>query len=380
MPETTVVVGMSGGVDSSVAAALLVRQGYRVIGVMLRLWAEPGCEHLNRCCTPEAMLAARQVASRLGIPFYVHDVRQVFYRTVVHAFFTGYAQGQTPNPCLVCNAHIRWGALLHFARSLGAEYFATGHYARVQRLPDGRVALLRGIDPKKDQSYVLSVLTQEQLRHTLLPIGHLTKEQVRDLARQLDLPVAQRRESQDLCFLAGEDYRSFLARHRPELERPGPILDPEGRVLGEHRGLAFYTIGQRRGLGLRTGQPLYVLAKDVQRNALIVGPRRYREHKGLVARQALWILGEPPHPERFRAEVQVRYRTRAVPATVWVEDDGRAFRVEFDEPVLDVTPGQRAVLYLDDRCLGGGLIVQGMPAHPLPVLQTAIPVAGASAP
>ena len=354
--QATVVVGMSGGVDSSVAAALLVRQGYRVIGVMLRLWAEPGCEHLNRCCTPEAMLAARQVAHRLGIPFYVYDVRQVFYRTVVQAFFQGYARGWTPNPCLVCNAHIRWGALLHYARQLGADYFATGHYARLRRTEDGRVQLLRGVDRNKDQSYVLSVLTQEQLQHTLLPIGEYTKDQVRRMAEEWGLPVAHRRESQDLCFLAGEDYRSFLARHRPDLEKPGPILDLEGRLLGTHRGLAFYTIGQRRGLGLRTGRPLYVLAKDVARNALIVGPREARGKKTLIAREVNWILGEPP-AATFRAEVQIRYRARAVPASIALVEEGRAFRVAFDEPVWDITPGQRAVVYQGDLCLGGGTIV-----------------------
>jgi len=367
--QATVVVGMSGGVDSSVAAALLVQQGYRVIGVMLRLWAEPGCEHLNRCCTPEAMLAARQVAHRLGIPFYVHDVRQVFYRTVVQAFFQGYAKGWTPNPCLVCNAHIRWGALLHYARQLGAAYFATGHYARLRPTEDGRIQLLRGVDRNKDQSYVLSVLTQEQLQHTLLPIGEYTKDQVRRMAEEWDLPVAHRRESQDLCFLAGEDYRSFLARHRPDLKKPGPIVDLEGRLLGTHRGLAFYTIGQRRGLGLRTGQPMYVLAKDRDRNALIVGPKEARGKKTLMAREAHWILGEPPAVD-FRAEVQIRYRARAVPASITVVDDGRAFQVTFDEPVWDITPGQRAVVYQGDLCLGGGTIVAGEAASSPMAIET----------
>ncbi len=354
----TVVVGMSGGVDSSVAAALLVRQGYRVIGVMLRLWAEPGCEHLNRCCTPEAMLAARQVAHQLGIPFYVYDVRQVFYRTVVQAFFEGYAKGWTPNPCLVCNAHIRWGALLTYAQRLGADFFATGHYARVRRLPDGRVQLLRGVDRKKDQSYVLSVLTQDQLQRTLLPVGEYTKEQVREMAEAWGLPVAHRRESQDLCFLAGEDYRSFLARHRPDLERPGPILTLDGRIVGMHRGLAFYTIGQRRGLGLGGGEPLYVIAKDPERNALIVGPKSARGRRGLVAGDVVWTLGQPPADSSFRGEVQIRYRAQAVPATVTLLEQGKGFRVVFDEPVWDVTPGQRAVLYQGEVCLGGGTIHQ----------------------
>ena len=353
----TVVVGMSGGVDSSVTAALLVRRGYRVIGVMLRLWAEPGCEDRNRCCTPEAMFAAQRVAAQLGIPFYVYDVREYFYRTVVQAFFKGYAQGQTPNPCLVCNAQVRWGALLAYAQALGADYLATGHYARLRRLPDGRMQLLRGIDPQKDQSYVLSVLNQEQLQHTLFPLGEFTKAQVRRMAEEWGLPVAHRRESQDLCFLAGEDYRSFLARHRPELIRPGPIVTPEGEVVGEHRGLAFYTIGQRRGLGLRLGFPVYVLDKDPERNVLVVGPKEMRKKRALLAGPMHWILDEAPAGP-FRGEVQIRYRARAVPATIYPLEEGRTIRVVFDEPVWDVTPGQRAVVYQGEVCLGGATILR----------------------
>lgn len=357
MSKGTVVVGMSGGVDSSVTAALLVREGYRVIGVMLRLWAEPGCEHLNRCCTPEAMVAAQRVAQKLGIPFYVLDVRDLFYNTVVQTFFEGYAQGRTPNPCLVCNARIRWGALLRYAQSLGATFFATGHYVRLEPLPDGRFRLLRGVDRNKDQSYVLSVLNQEQLRHTLLPLGHFTKEQVRRMAEEWDLPVAHRPESQDLCFLAGEDYRTFLARHRPELVRPGPIVTPEGKVVGEHRGLAFYTIGQRHGLGVRLGYPVYVLEKDVAHNVLVVGPKAMRGKRVLEAAPAHWILGEAPH-EPFRAEVQIRYRARPVAATVYPEERGLRIRVVFDEPVWDITPGQRAVIYQGEVCLGGAPILR----------------------
>ena len=353
----TVVVGMSGGVDSSVAAALLVKQGYRVIGVMLRLWSEPGKEGQNRCCTVEAMVMAQRVAQHLGIPFYVYDVREAFYRIVVRAFFEGYARGWTPNPCLVCNARVRWGLLLDYARTLGAEYLATGHYARLRPLPDGRVQLLRGVDRQKDQSYVLSVLTQEQLQRTLLPVGEYTKDEVRRMAREWGLPVAERRDSQDLCFLAGEDYRTFLARHRPDLERPGPIVTPEGRRVGTHRGLAFYTIGQRRGLGLRVGRPMYVVAKDVERNVLVVAPKEYRARRGLLARAVNWILGEPPAPGPFRAEVQIRYRARAVPATVEPLEGGAAFRARFDEPVWDITPGQQAVVYQGEVCLGGGTIV-----------------------
>ena len=313
-----VAVAMSGGVDSSVAAALLVEQGYRVIGIMLRLWSEPGCEDLNRCCTPQAMSLARQVAAHLGIPFYVLDAKQPFRATVVEAFFEGYARGVTPNPCLVCNRRIRWGFLLEHARALGAERFATGHYARLRRLPDGTVQLLKGRDAAKDQSYVLAMLSQEQLQRTLLPIGEYTKAEVRALAERFGLPVAQRPDSQDLCFLAGQDYRDFLARHRPDTLRPGPILTPDGQEIGRHRGLAFYTIGQRKGLGLAAPRPLYVLDKDPARNALIVGPaealgrraladdrpRGHRRGGGGRSRRRRLSEPGPGRPTRLRARRQ----------------------------------------------------------------------------
>jgi len=241
-----VVIAMSGGVDSSVAAALLKDAGYEVIGMMLRLWSEPGKAGSNRCCTPDAMALARRVAAQLDIPFYAVDAQETFRAIVVDYFISGYAQGITPNPCLMCNRHIRWEFLLQRAQALGAEYLATGHYARLRRGADGRYQLLRGVDPAKDQSYVLHVLDQQQLAHTLLPLGAYTKTQVRQLAADFNLPVAGRADSQDLCFLAGEDYRAFLARNTPEISQPGPIIDHQGRMRGEHRGLAHYTIGQRR--------------------------------------------------------------------------------------------------------------------------------------
>jgi tRNA-specific 2-thiouridylase len=350
-----VVVAMSGGVDSSVAAALLVEQGYDVVGMMLRLWSEPGKEDLNRCCTPDAMMMARRVAAKLGIPFYVIDVREKFREWVVGAFIQGYVAGMTPNPCLVCNRRIRWGVLLQQALSLGAEWLATGHYARIGQDERGRFLLLRSLDTSKDQSYVLSVLGQEELRHTLLPIGEFTKPQVRDLARKYGLPVAERSESQDLCFLAGEDYRDFLMRHAPEAFRPGLIVNRRGEVLGEHKGLAFYTIGQRKGLGIASSQPLYVIDKDLQQNLLIVGPQEDLGKRVLHAAPVNWILGEPP-AEQFRAQVKIRYTASPLDATIVIETPQQV-RVEFDQPVRDITPGQRAVFYQDDLVLGGGMII-----------------------
>ena len=356
-PGTRILVGMSGGVDSSVAAAHLVRQGYDVVGVMLRLWSEPGREAENRCCTLEAEDLARHIARRLGIPFQVLDVRTRFYRTVVEDFFRGYLSGQTPNPCLTCNRLIRWGALLEYARQeLGAAYLATGHYARLRVWPQGAVGLRRGVDHAKDQSYVLAVLSQAQLRHTLLPVGEWTKDQVRALAREWGLPVASRPDSQDLCFLAGDDYRDFLRRHRPEAERPGPILTVDGQRVGTHRGLAFYTIGQRRGLGIAAGQPLYVVDKDPARNALIVGPRAALGRRVFWAGGTNWIWGAVARP--FRAQVKIRYRAALAPATVHPEDQGRTLRVVLDEPLRDITPGQAVVAYVDDWVVAAGTITR----------------------
>jgi len=350
-----VVVAMSGGVDSSVAAALLVERGYEVVGLMLRLWSETGREDQNRCCTPDSIMLARRVAARLNIPFYTLDVKEPFRSTVVEAFLQGYAAGVTPNPCLICNREIRWGILLQQALNLGAEYLATGHYARLRVLEDGRIQLLRALDLGKDQSYVLSVLGQEQLKHTLLPIGEFTKTQVRELARQYNLPVAERPESQDLCFLAGQDYRDFLVRYAPEAVRPGPIVNRRGEVLGEHQGLGFYTIGQRKGLGIASGRPLYVIEKDLENNRLIVGGAEELGKTILYADAVNWILGEPPDGV-FRADVKIRYTATPVSGTVYVINPRRV-KVIFDQPVRDITPGQRAVFYQGEVVIGGGTIV-----------------------
>jgi len=352
-----VVVAMSGGVDSSVAAALLVEQGYDVIGMMLRLWSEDcGEGGSNRCCTPSQMADARRIAGQLGIPFYVIDTQDVFRRTVVQFFIDRYAAGDTPNPCLECNRLIRFEWLLNHALALGAEYLATGHYARIERAPDGSVRLLRGCDPAKDQSYVLSVLTQDKLRHALFPVGEYAKPEVRRIAERLGLPVARKHDSQDLCFLADGDYRRFLREHAPGAARPGPILTRDGRMLGQHTGLPDYTIGQRKGLGISHPEPLYVLDIDPARNALIVGPRAELGQRHLIAGRVNWIAGIAPHAP-FRADVKVRYTARPAPALVTPLADGRV-AVEFDEPLRDITPGQGAVFYDGEVCLGGGIITR----------------------
>jgi tRNA-uridine 2-sulfurtransferase len=349
-----VVIAMSGGVDSSVAAALLVQQGYEVIGMMLRLWSEPGAEADNRCCTPDAMAMARRIAGTLDIPFYAVDAQQSFYDTVVTYFIDGYAQGVTPNPCLICNRSIRWEFLLNHALALGAEYLATGHYARLLRDDQGQTQLLRAVDGAKDQSYVLHVLGQDQLAHALFPLGEFTKPQVRQFARDLDLPVAERTESQDLCFLAGADYRSFLARNAPPLQTSGEIRTPRGQVVGQHQGLAFYTIGQRKGLGIASQVPLYVLEKDISQNILVVGEATELGMQALVAGPINWVSGEPPS-QSFRAQVKIRYKAHDAWATITLIDNSQA-HVRFDEPQRDITPGQSAVFFVGDVCLGGGVI------------------------
>jgi tRNA-specific 2-thiouridylase len=356
-----VAVAMSGGVDSSVAAALLLKAGYEVIGLMLRLWSEDGCEDKNRCCTPEAMALARRVAATLGIPFYVLDAQEPFHASVVQPFIDDYSQGLTPNPCIACNRNIRWGFLLNHARMLGARYLATGHYARLRPEPNGAgnshacIQLLTGVDQDKDQSYVLHSLDPEQLKHTLLPLGKYTKPQVRQLARELNLPVADRADSQDLCFLGEGDYRDFLLRHAPQVENPGPILTRLGQQIGEHRGLAFYTIGQRKGLGIFSPMPLYVLSKDLSRNALIVGRLEELGGDELIAGPVNWICGTPPTAS-FRAQVKIRYKALPAWGDVTLLDDG-CVKVHFDEPLRDITPGQAAVFYSGEICLGGGPIL-----------------------
>lgn len=346
---------MSGGVDSSVAAALLKQQGYEVVGMMLRLWSEPGKEDSNRCCTPDSMAQARRVAARLDIPFYVIDAKDVFRKTVVDYFLDGYASGATPNPCLVCNRSIRWEFLLNHALALGAEYMATGHYARHWTTDDGRHHLSRAVDSSKDQSYVLHVLTQEKLQRALFPVGDYPKAEVRRLAESFGLPTASRKDSQDLCFLAGDDYRNFLARNAPQINRPGSIINRKGEVLGQHNGLANYTIGQRKGLGIASPVPLYVLGKDAAVNALIVGLEDELGTRELTARNVNWVGGEAP-PAAFRAEVKIRYTARPVLAEVTPLNGGQA-RVQFDAPARDATPGQAAVFYVEDEVLGGGIIV-----------------------
>ena len=349
-----VVVAMSGGVDSSVAAALLKEQGYDVIGMMMRLWSEPGKEESNRCCTPDSMAQARRVAAILDIPFYVIDAKDVFRETVVDYFLEGYARGETPNPCLVCNKKIRWTFLLDHALTMGAEYMATGHYARIRRNESGTSELLRAVDHSKDQSYVLHVLGQDKLKHAMFPVGDYPKTEIRAIAERHGLPTASRKDSQDLCFLAGEDYRNFLQRNAAGMLVPGEIVTRDGNSLGGHTGLANYTIGQRKGLGLASPVPLYVLGKNANSNTLVVGTKDELGSLELTARDVNWSSGEAPG-EPFRAEVKIRYTAKEAGALV-MPFGGNQVQVQFDAPQRDVTAGQAAVFYQGDMLIGGGLI------------------------
>jgi tRNA-uridine 2-sulfurtransferase len=350
-----VVVALSGGVDSSVAAALLKAQGCEVVGVMLQLWSDgdAACGRANRCCAPADVAAARAVADQLGLPFYLINIADTFKATVVDYFVSEYVAGRTPNPCLRCNRYIRYELLLNKALGLGAQYLATGHYARVREVY-GQYQLLRGVNRNKDQSYVLSGLGQHALSHALWPLGELTKPQVRALAAKFNLPVAEKVESQDLCFLAEGDYRDFLVRHAPAgAIRPGAIRTTAGRVIGQHPGLPFYTIGQRKGLGGAAAEPLYVITLDAADNSVIVGTKNELGRRELIARDMHYVSGAAPL-EPFRATAKIRYKARE--AAVSVYPDRASARVEFDEPQRDITPGQGLVLFDGEVVVGLGFI------------------------
>jgi tRNA-specific 2-thiouridylase len=309
------------------------------------------------------------VCAKLGIPFYLLNFEAEFKMHVVGYFLDGYARGITPNPCLACNRTIKFGALLDKARALGADYLATGHYTRV-REHDSKFELLRGIDPQKDQSYALALLNQEQLSHTMFPLGEFTKEQTREMARRFGLRVAEKHESQDLCFIADGDYRNFLRRNIPRSLTPGDIVDTRGNIIGKHEGLAFYTIGQRKGLGVavgrrsrdpQRGEPLYVIALDAARNQVAVGRAQELGRRELIADAVNWIAGSAPQGE-IRVTAKIRYRATQVAATAYPHPGPpsstgeRAVRVVFDQPLRDITPGQVVVFYDDAVCLGGGMI------------------------
>jgi tRNA-specific 2-thiouridylase len=357
----TVLVAMSGGVDSSVAAALLCERGYRVIGVTMNLWDYDRVGgNVNRdsgCCSIDTMDDARAVCHTLGVPHYVVNLRDQFEEMVTENFIREYLEGRTPNPCVRCNTYLKWGVLLQKAHELGADRIATGHYARITYDRDrGRYLLRRGVDRDKDQSYALWGIRPEGLRRTLLPVGEFTKAEVRQIARRLGLRTAEKPESQEICFVPDNDYTRFLREKVPTLlsVEGGEIVDRQGNVVGRHRGFPFYTVGQRRGLGLSLGRPVYVTAIDPEANRVVIGDADDLLAEGLIAEKVNWVSIdglEAPRP----AEVKIRYRDPGSPATLYPEPDGQ-IRVIFSEPQRAVTPGQSAVFYDDDIVLGGGII------------------------
>ena len=352
-----IVAAMSGGVDSSVAAALLAREGHEVIGLSMQLYDASGANGADRafgtCCTIDDLHDARRVARRIGIPHYIVNFEREFADTVISNFVSEYSSGRTPIPCVHCNGDLKFATLAVRAEALGAEFVATGHYARVA--PDqatGRHVLKRGVDPGKDQSYFLFTLTQEQLSHAMFPVGHLDKATVREHARELGLSVADKPDSQEICFVAAGEHASFIERHAAA--PGGPIRDVGGNVVGHHEGVHRFTVGQRKGLGLSSPIPLYVVGIDAEEKTITVGPRDALERNTLTASGVNWIAGVPPVPGS-RVTAQIRYRHREAAASIEPLEDNRV-RVTFDTPQSAVAPGQALVMYDGEIVVGGGWI------------------------
>ena len=350
-----VVVAMSGGVDSSVAAAIVAEQGYDAVGISMRLYSTPQESYTKSCCSPDDLFDARMVSDTLGIPFYVANYEQEFEQRVIDYFVDEYNRGRTPNPCVACNNHLKFDILLKRSLTLGSKYLATGHFARIDR--SGEVPVLRkGLDETKDQSYFLFGLPREALGRILFPLGEMTKAEVRERARALNLETAEKAESQEICFVTGRSYREFVAeRLAGEAPKPGRIVHENGTVLGEHDGIQNFTVGQRRGLGIGYEEPLYVKAIRPDDATVVVGPKSSLFMRGLVAHDCNWLSFERPGLA-FECAVKIRYRSQEVPAFVTVGDDPRVALVEFAEPQRAVTPGQAVVFYRDDEVLGGGYI------------------------
>ena len=349
-----IVVAMSGGVDSSVAAALLAEQGHEVIGLSMQLYDQRGPETFGSCCSLDDLHDARRVAATLGFPHYIVNFERQFRETVIANFVAEYAAGRTPLPCAHCNSDLKFSTLLDRARGLGAEHVATGHYAQVEQRADGRWLLKRSADPDKDQSYFLFSLTQAQLARAVFPVGALTKPQVRAQARRLALNVADKPDSQEICFVPDHDYASFVARHEPAVARSGAIVNEAGERLAGHAGVHKFTVGQRKGLGVSASAPLYVLKIDPESRDVTVGPRASLDRERLTASGVNWVAREAP-ADWLRVSAQIRHRHTPSPGRVRAIENDRAEFV-FDTPQPAVTPGQAVVFYNADTVVGGGWI------------------------
>lgn len=363
--KTKVLVAMSGGVDSSVAAALLKEQGHEIIGVTMQIW--PAKKSYGGCCSLDAVEDAKKVADRLSIPHYTLNFRDVFKDRVINNFVEEYRNGRTPNPCIRCNQFIKFDHLAKKARELGCEFVATGHYARIQPLTPfspsplvrgkgigdgGNYRLLKGKDLRKDQAYVLYMMTQESLKHTLYPLGELTKEEVRKIAKDLKLPVHDKEESQEICFVEDDDYGRFLKEVYPEAVQPGPIVDKNGKKVGQHEGIAFYTLGQRKGIGSHRGMPKYVIKIDRENNTIVIGNDIDTLGTELMADQVSYISGKAPD-KPLNVMAKIRYNSPEEEAVLYPGDRAK---VIFKEPQRSITPGQSVVFYQGDEVIGGGII------------------------
>ena len=348
---------MSGGVDSSATAALLLEQGYDVVGVTLKLWPQDCVSRAeDKCCGPQAVTDARSVCDRLGVPYYLIDEAAEFQNKVIQYFADEYRAGRTPNPCVMCNQNLKFGTLLTRARQLGAEYIATGHFARLEKSPDGRTLLKKGRDARKDQSYFLFSLRQDQLARSLFPLGDKTKADTREVARHCSLKTAEKEESMEICFVPDKDYGKFLQQANLAQKHRGNIVDLHGRVLGQHDGIEFYTIGQRKGLGLSSAKPLYVIELDVDNNRVVVGDESALDRDEFFVERCNWIPFDEP-PASLEVSAKIRYNHPGTAATITPTGNGGA-KIRLHVPQRAITPGQACVFYEDDLVVGGGWITR----------------------
>ena len=357
MAKKKVVVGMSGGVDSSVAAYLLKEQGYDVIGVTMQIWQDEESkiqEENGGCCGLSAVDDARKVAAQIGIPYYVMNFKKDFQEKVIDYFVDEYLHGRTPNPCIACNRYVKWESLLTRSMEIGADYIATGHYARVEQLPNGRYAIRHSATWSKDQTYALYNLTQDQLRRTLMPVGEYEKDQIREIAKEIGLLIANKPDSQDICFVSDDDYASFIEEESNQKIPEGNFVTPDGKILGRHKGIIHYTLGQRRGLGIPAASRLYVCDISPKTNQVVLGNNEDLFHSELTATKVNLISCESLK-EPMRLKAKIRYRHPEQEAVAWQTEDG-VLHVRFDKPQRAITRGQAVVLYDGDIVVGGGVI------------------------
>ncbi len=354
-----VVVGMSGGVDSSVAAWLLKEQGYDVIGVTMQIWQDEDTEVQEAeggCCGLSAVDDARRVAMDIGIPYYVMNFKDEFRRQVMDYFAAEYMSGRTPNPCIACNRYVKWESLLRRSLSIGADYIATGHYARIEQLPNGRYAIKKSVTAAKDQTYALYNLTQEQLSHTLMPVGNYHKDEIRDMAEKLGLPVASKPDSQEICFIPDHDYASFIEEYTGKTMKPGNFVDLDGNVLGRHKGISHYTVGQRKGLNLAMGYPVFVVAIRPETNEVVLGNGQDVFTDVVRCNQLNWMALDGIGEEEVSVNAKIRYSHKGASCKIRrIGED--MVECRFEEPVRAATPGQAVVFYQDDYVAGGGTIL-----------------------